>query len=105
MLAHYLPGYLCNGYTMRWSLVILLVLAACSSKPADPRTSASFIAGSNALQVVVRDPKPVRGVRLVAPDGAVTEASTINTDRIVDHGGGSSVGFGLGGFSFGGGGG
>jgi hypothetical protein len=93
--------------TMRWSLVILGSLVACSSASPDPRAAASFMPDSNTLQVVVHDPKPVRGVRLVAPDGKVTEASSINTDRVFDRGGysGSSVGLGIGGFGFGRGGG
>lgn len=67
--------------------------------------TADFIPGSNVLQVVVRDPQPVRAVRLVAPDGTVTEAGSINTDRVYDGGSGSSLGLGLGGFGFGRGGG
>jgi hypothetical protein len=85
---------------LRWSLVILGTIVACSSAPPEPRATASFVSGANVLQVVVRDPKPVRGARLVAPDGTVTEASTISTDRVFDSGGyaNSSVGFGVGGF-------
>jgi hypothetical protein len=90
------------GAAMRWSLILLGTLVACSSAAPEPLAVASFVSDGNFLQVVVRDPKPVRGVRLVAPDGRVTEASTINTDRVFDRGGsGSSVGFGLGGFGFG----
>jgi hypothetical protein len=92
---------------MRFSLVILAGLAACSSASHDPRAAASFISAGNAIQVVVHDPKPVRGVRLVAPGGESTAATSINTDRAFAPPGysGSSVGFGIGGFGFGRGGG
>lgn len=91
---------------MRWSLirslVILASLAGCSSPPEPPRATASFIPNSNLVQVVVHDPKPVRTVRLVAPDGRVTAAQAINTDRFFQPpSSSSSLGLGIGGFSFG----
>ncbi|MDB5410103.1 MAG: hypothetical protein JWL84_5015 [Rhodospirillales bacterium] len=67
--------------------------------------TAAVIPGSNIIQVVVQDPRPVRAVRLVASDGTVTEASSLSTDRVYDRGSGSSLGLGLGGFGFGRGGG
>lgn len=90
---------------MRWLSVLLLgSLAGCASAPS-PTTTASFIPGSDVIQVIVHNEQPVRGVQLVAPDGTVTHATSINTDRLIEPNSGSSVGVGIGGFGFGRGGG
>jgi hypothetical protein len=91
----------------RWQLVALFALSACSSAtPVSPRAVASFIPNSNTLQVVVHDPKPVIGVRMITAAGKTIDAQRIDTERLVGPPSpGVSLGFGIGGFSGGRGGG
>jgi predicted small lipoprotein YifL len=84
---------------------------AADNIPAFDTTRAS-IAG-DVITVTVTDPLPVRGARLIAPDGAITEAAAIETERFTAHdesstrpriganvvggsGGGVSTGIGIG---------
>jgi hypothetical protein len=88
----------------RFSVLLLGSLVGCASTPPSPTTTVSFIPGSDVIQVIVHNEQPVRGIQLVAPDGTVTHATSINTDRLIEPSG-SSVGVGIGGFGFGRGGG
>lgn len=90
-----------------WQLVALCALSACTSAtPTPPRAAASIIPNSNTLQVVIHDPKPVIGVRMITADGEAVNALRIDTDRLVEPpSSAASVGFGIGGFSSGRGGG
>jgi hypothetical protein len=93
---------------MRKTIAALIVLSACSNgAPTEPQTHADFVPNSNAIEVVVNDPRPVHSIRLISPDGDVISAADIHTERTVYPGysPGPSLGLGFGGFSSSGGGG
>jgi hypothetical protein len=75
-----------------------VVLCGCSSEPAGPATSADFIPGSNVIQVIVNDPRPVHSVQLVFPTGEAIPAAQLHTERTISPGfsSGPSVGLGVG---------
>jgi hypothetical protein len=75
------------------SLLPCLVLLACSNytfdlgpppaAPADELMRASFPRGgvTNVIRIDVRDPLPLRAAELVAPDGVITAASSLDAVR------------------------
>jgi hypothetical protein len=83
---------------MRKMLFALAVLCGCSGTPAGPTTSADFIPGSNIIQVVVNDPRPVRSIQLVSPTGEAIPADQLHTERTISPGSpsGASIGLGFG---------
>jgi hypothetical protein len=90
-----------------WQVIAVFALSACSSAvPVPPRATASVIPNSNTLQVVIHDPKPVIGVRMITAAGETVNALRMDTTRLVGPpSSGASLGFGIGGFSSGRGGG
>jgi hypothetical protein len=87
---------------MRKIIAALLIVSGCTSaSPAGPQTRADFIPNSNVIQVVINDPRPVRSVQLISPNGEVIPANGINSQRTVYPGysPSPSVGLGIGGFS------
>jgi hypothetical protein len=81
-----------------FALLVLygIVLCGCSSAPAGPATHADFLPGSNVIQVVVNDPRPVRSVQLVFPTGEAIPAAQLHTERTISPGAPSGASLGLG---------
>jgi hypothetical protein len=81
---------------MRKMLFALVVLCGCSGTPVGPTTHADFIPGSNVIQVIVNDPRPVRSVQLVFPTGEAIPAAQLHTERTISPGSASGPSIGLG---------